>query len=76
MIDMKVANNTVTLSSKYQVVIPSSMRERLNLKPGAKLTWIEFEGAAQLVPLKPVSAYRGMARALKDSDIPNEPDRL
>ncbi len=76
MIDMKVANNTVTLSSKYQVVIPSSVRERLNLKPGAKLTWIEFEGAAQLVPLKPVSAYRGMARALKDSDIPNEPDRL
>ena len=76
MIDMKAANNTVTLSSKYQVVIPSSVRERLNLKPGAKLTWIEFEGAAQLVPLKPVSAYRGMARALKDSDIPDEPDRL
>lgn len=76
MIDMKIASNTVTLSSKYQVVIPSSVRERLNLKPGAKLTWIEFEGAAQLVPLKPVSAYRGMARALKDSDIPNEPDRL
>jgi AbrB family looped-hinge helix DNA binding protein len=76
MIDMKVANNIVTLSSKYQVVIPSSVRERLNLKPGAKLTWIEFDGAAQLVPLKPVSAYRGIARALKDSVIPDEPDRL
>ena len=73
---MKPASNTVTLSSKYQVVVPSSIRERLNLKPGTKLTWIEFDGAAHLVPLKPVSAYRGIARALTESDIPNEPDRL
>lgn len=76
MIDMKSTSNTVTLSSKYQVVIPTSVREHLKLKPGAKLTWIEFDGAAHLVPLKPVSAYRGIASALKDSDIPNEPDRL
>lgn len=76
MIDMKASSNTVTLSSKYQVVIPTSVREHLKLKPGAKLTWIEFDGVAHLVPLKPVSAYRGMASALKDSDIPNEPDRL
>ncbi|WP_296919795.1 AbrB/MazE/SpoVT family DNA-binding domain-containing protein [Polaromonas sp.] len=76
MIDMKNTSNTVTLSSKYQVVIPASVRERLKLKPGAKLTWIEFDGAAHLVPLKPVSAYRGIASALKDSDIPNEADRL
>ena len=76
MIDMKPASNIVTLSSKYQVVVPSAIREHLKLKPGAKLTWIEFDGAVHLVPLKPVSAYRGMARVLKDSDIANEPDRL
>lgn len=76
MIDMKQASNTVTLSSKYQVVVPSSVRERLNLKPGAKLTWIEVDGVAHLVPVKPVSAYRGIARGLTDSDIPNDPDRL
>ena len=73
---MKPSSNTVTLSSKYQVVVPLSVREQLKLKPGAKLTWIEFDGAAHLVPLKPVSAYRGMARALTNSDIPSEPDRL
>lgn len=76
MIDMKSASNTVTLSSKYQVVVPSLIREHLNLKPGAKLTWIEFDGMAHLVPLKPASAYRGIARGLADSDIPSEPDRL
>ena len=73
---MKPSSNTVTLSSKYQVVVPMSVREQLNLKPGAKLTWIEFDGAAHLVPLKPVSAYRGIASALNNSDIPSEPDRL
>ncbi|MBK9573478.1 MAG: AbrB/MazE/SpoVT family DNA-binding domain-containing protein [Rhodoferax sp.] len=73
---MKSANNTVTLSSKYQVVVPSSVREHLKLKPGAKLTWIEFDGVVHLVPHQPVSAYRGIARALTDSDIPREPDRL
>ena len=73
---MKPVSNTVTSSSKYQVVVPSSVRERFNLKPGAKLTWIEFDGAVHLVPLQAVSAYRGIASALEDSDIPNEPDRL
>ena len=69
-------SNTVTLSSKYQVVVPASMRESLNLKPGAKLTWIEINGMAHLVPYKPASAYRGIARRLTNSDIPNEPDRF
>ncbi len=76
MIDMKTASNIVTLSSKYQIVVPSEVREHLDLKPGAKLSWIEFDGMLHLVPLKPVSAYRGIARALTNSDIPTEPDRL
>ena len=53
---MKSASNTVTLSSKYQVVVPSSVRQRLKLKPGAKMTGVEFDGAIHLVPDKPVSA--------------------
>ena len=69
-------SNTVTLSSKYQVVLPASMRESLKLKPGVKLTWIEINGMAHLVPYKPASAYRGIARGLTNSDIPNEPDRF
>ena len=73
---MKSASNTVTLSSKYQVVVPSSVRQRLKLKPGAKMTGVEFDGAIHLVPDKPVSAYRGIARGLVDSTVPDEPDRL
>ncbi len=73
---MKTANNVVTLSSKYQVVVPSAVRERLNLKPGAKLTWVAIDGVAHLVPNQPASAYRGIARGLKDSTIPSEPERI
>ena len=73
---MKAASNTVTLSSKYQVVVPRSVREHLKLKPGAKLTWLEVDGVPHLVPHQPVSAYRGIARDLKDSEIPSDPERL
>jgi AbrB family looped-hinge helix DNA binding protein len=69
-------NGTVTLSSKYQIVVPASVRQRLNLQPGAKLTWIEVDGVAQIVPYQPASAYRGIARGLTNSDIPSEPDRF
>jgi AbrB family looped-hinge helix DNA binding protein len=73
---MKIASNTVTLSSKYQVVVPAAMRESLHLKPGAKLTWVEVNGVAQLIPYKPASDYRGIARALANSDIPSDPERF
>lgn len=73
---MKAAGNTVTLSSKYQVVVPSSVRQYLKLKPGAKLMWLEVDGVAHLVPHQPASAYRGIARDLKDSEIPSDPGRF
>lgn len=73
---MKPSDNTVTLSSKYQVVVPASLRESLKLKPGAKLTWIVVDGAAHLVPYHPVSYFRGIARGLTSTDIPNDPDRF
>ena len=75
-VDMKSADNTVMLSSKYQVVVPTSIREHLKLKPGARLTWIEFDGAMHLVPMQPMNAYRRIARGLANSDIAEEPDRL
>ena len=73
---MKSADNTVTLSSKYQVVVPVALRQSLDLKPGSKLTWIEVDGVAHLIPYRPVSYYRGIARGLTSTDIPNEPDRF
>lgn len=70
MIDM----NTVTVSPKYQVVIPLEVRRRLKLEPGAKLMVVEFNGVLRLMPLKPPSALRGIARGVAP-DIERDEDR-
>lgn len=66
--------NTVTVSPKYQVVIPLELRRRLNIEPGAKLQVVEFNGTLRLMPLKPASALRGIARGI-DPRMDDEPDR-
>ncbi len=51
---------TVTLSSKYQVVIPRETRERLGWKPGQKLQPIVWKGQLQLVPVVPMAEAYGI----------------
>ena len=70
MIDM----NTVTVSPKFQVVIPLEVRRRMKLEPGAKLMVVEFNGGLRLMPLKAPAALRGIARGI-DTTIDAEPDR-
>ena len=61
----------VTVSPKYQVVIPLSIRKALGLKPGQKVELREHEGRVELVVQKPISAYRGMLRGIS-TDVPND----
>jgi AbrB family looped-hinge helix DNA binding protein len=50
-----------TISSKYQVVIPKSIREHLNLKPKQKMTVIEKDGSLILIPNTSLESLRGIA---------------
>jgi AbrB family looped-hinge helix DNA binding protein len=65
---------SVTVSPKFQVVIPLEVRRRLKLEPGAKLMVVEFNGALRLIPLKAPAALRGIARGVS-ATITREPDR-
>jgi AbrB family looped-hinge helix DNA binding protein len=65
----------VTVSPKYQVVIPQAVRESLDLRPGAKMMVVHYGGVIRLHPVKPAAAYRGIARGI-DTSLPSEPDRL
>ena len=63
----------VTISTKYQVVIPKVVRRDLHLKPKQKLTVISKNGIVQLVPQKSIMELRGflagrmsIKEALKD----------
>lgn len=65
---------TVTVSPKFQVVIPLDVRRRMKLVAGAKLMVLEFNGGLRLMPLKPVAALRGIARGISPG-VEREPDR-
>lgn len=64
----------VTVSPKFQVVIPLALRRALGIKPGQKVEVREREGRIELVPLKPISAYRGFLKGMTN-DFEREPDR-
>ncbi len=66
---------TTTISSTYQVEIPKSVRDKLQLVPGQKLEAIVYEGRLQLVPLRPISEMRGAFPGL-DTRVPRDKDRL
>jgi AbrB family looped-hinge helix DNA binding protein len=63
------------ISSKFQVVIPRKVREKLNIRPGQKVQVIPYEGRIELVPLGPIEESRGFLKGI-DTNIEREPDRL
>jgi AbrB family looped-hinge helix DNA binding protein len=73
MIDMKT--NVVTVSSKYQVVIPLDVRESARIKPGSKMMVVDYKGIIRLLPVLPPKAYRGIARGM-DTTIEDDPERF
>jgi AbrB family looped-hinge helix DNA binding protein len=74
LIDLK-AMSVVTISPKYQVVIPKDVRERLKLEPGQKVQAIAHEGRIELIPIRPLKDLRGFLRGI-DTEIEREADRL
>lgn len=65
-----------TVSSKYQVVIPKRVRERIGLKPGQKLMVIEKGGVISLVPVPELDELRGIARGANTEGLREKVDRL
>ena len=64
----------VTLSSKYQVVIPKRIRERLKVKKGQKFHVFLFEGRIELIPVKKLKEMRGFLEGI-DTAIVRDNDR-
>lgn len=66
---------TVTLSPKFQVVIPQSVREALRLTAGEKLRVIRYADRVEFIPVRPMKSMRGFLRGM-DTTLTREPDRL
>ena len=68
--------DTVTLSTKYQLVIPRGARERLRLKPGTRFTVMDKGGILYLVPERAMRAYRGIVKDVSPAGLREKRDRL
>ena len=65
---------TVTVSPKYQVVIPSRIRKLLRVEPGQKVKVILYDNRIEMIPVMPVSEARGFLKGI-DTVVSREPDR-
>lgn len=66
---------TITISPKYQIVIPKEIRKGLKLKPGQKLQVIQTEDRIEYIILKNIKDARGFLKGM-NSDISREEDRV
>ena len=66
--------DTLTISPKFQVVIPKAIRERLGLSPGQKLQAVLYGDRIELMPLESAKRLRGFLKGI-DTTVAREPDR-
>lgn len=64
----------VTVSPKFQVVIPQAIREQLQIEAGQKLQVVAFDGRIELLPIEPARQLRGFLAGI-ETDVPREDDR-
>ena len=68
--------NSVTVSPKFQVVIPRKVRETLGVKVGQKMTVLAYDNRIVLVPERPIQAARGSLKGMDTSLERDEADRV
>jgi AbrB family looped-hinge helix DNA binding protein len=66
---------TVTVSPKYQVVIPKMIRQTLHLRPGQKMQVIEYDGRIELIPERNITELRGFLKGI-NTEFEREEDRV
>ncbi|OGP56255.1 MAG: AbrB family transcriptional regulator [Deltaproteobacteria bacterium RBG_13_52_11] len=64
----------VTVSPKFQVVIPRAVREALGIKPGQKIQVVHYDNRVELIPFKSAKRTRGFLRGI-DATVERESDR-
>jgi looped-hinge helix DNA binding domain, AbrB family len=65
----------VTVSPKFQVVIPLAVREAMGLAPGVKMQVVQYEGRIEFIPQRPARKLRGSLRGI-DTTVPRDHDRV
>jgi AbrB family looped-hinge helix DNA binding protein len=71
----EVPMKTVTVSSKFQVVIPREVREAMDLQPGTKVQVLRYENRIELIPVQEPKSLRGFVRGI-NTEVERTEDRV
>lgn len=66
---------TITISPKFQIVIPKAIRDLMRLRPGQKVQAIAYENRIELIPVRRLRDMRGFLAGI-DSTVDRDPDRI
>lgn len=67
--------NSVTVSPKFQVVIPQRVREQMAVKAGDRMQVVQYGDRIELIPERPARELRGFLAGIETS-VPREGDRV
>jgi AbrB family looped-hinge helix DNA binding protein len=67
---------TLTVSKKYQILIPKKIRKQSGIKPRDKMIAITKHGIIQVVPIRPLKETEGFISGLDTKDLRDESDRI
>lgn len=66
---------TVTVSPKFQIVIPKEIHEAMNIIPGQKVEFIAYKNRIAVIPLRPMKKMRGFLKGI-ETEVPREGGRV
>ncbi|MBM4035894.1 MAG: AbrB/MazE/SpoVT family DNA-binding domain-containing protein [Planctomycetes bacterium] len=66
----------VTVSPKYQIVIPKEIREPMGIRPGQRIEFFRFRGRLMLIPVRDIKEMRGFLKGMNTDFEREEEDRL
>ncbi len=65
----------VTVSPKFQVVIPKEVRESMGIVSGQKVQVLTYRNRIELIPIKPIKKMKGFLKGI-DTEVKRDKDRL
>jgi len=65
----------VTVSPKFQVVIPKEIRESMGIVSGQKIQMLAYRNRIELIPVKPMKKMKGFLKGI-DTDVKRDNDRV
>jgi AbrB family looped-hinge helix DNA binding protein len=65
---MEIVMKQVTVSSKFQIVIPCEVRESMDIQPGTRVQVLQYENRIELIPLRDPKSLRGFIKGI-DTEV-------